>query len=231
MFTKIVSLGNMADSSIWSAQYFSLSQVKTISNYFPLVSIREIVKERKETVNPQEFPFTNYVYVGLENIESSVRTLNQSTMKTGDDVKSTSKLFMSGDILYGRLRPNLNKVFLVDDNIEIGICSTEIIVLVPQERVLPEYLAEVILSDSVRQKAESLTRGASLPRVQVDDFLDIEIPLPAIDTQKEIVEFILYHRNKWHSYRTVVNEIPQFIQDSLFERLYSDKPLLNYIPT
>jgi hypothetical protein len=89
-------------------------------------------------------------------------------------------------------------------------------------------LAEILLSDDVKQRAESLTRGASLPRVQADDFLNIEIPLPDMTTQKEMVDFIRHHRETWFYYRSIVNNVPQHIQSSLFEKLYNDRPLSSY---
>ena len=228
MFIKIIDIDTISTSPIWSAQYFSMAKTNTPNSLFPRVRIQDVVEERKETVNPQSSPYSGYTYVGLENIESNIRTVFMQAEKKGAEVKSTSKLFKNGDILYGKLRPNLNKVYLVDEKIPIGICTTEIIVLIPKNNVLPEYLAEILLSDDVRQRAESLTRGASLPRVQVDDFLNIEIPLPDLETQREMVEFIQQHRDKWFYYRSIVNDMPQHIQNALFERLYNGHPMLAF---
>ena len=229
MFSRVVNFDIISESSIWSAQYFLIPKENTSRSLFPLVRVREVTMERKETVNPQRSPYTDYKYLGLENIESNIRTIYLPNLKTGTDIKSTAKIFSVGDILYGKLRPNLNKVYLVDNSIPIGICSTEIIVLIPQRDILPEYLAEILMSDEVKQRAESLTRGASLPRIQVDDFLNIEIPLPDLTTQREMVDFIQQHRNKWLHYRSVVDNIPKHIQSSLFDKLYNDKPLLAYV--
>ena len=225
MFSRIISFDTIENSSIWSAQYFSKSQEKTPLSSFPTVCIRDVAEERKETVNPQDTPYAEYTYIGLENIESSTRTLFLPTIKKGVDIKSTSKIFRLGDVLYGRLRPNLNKVYLVDDRFPVGLCTTEIIVLVLKKDILSEYFAEILLSEEVKQKAESLTRGASLPRVQVEDFMRIRIPLPDMSVQREIVEFIQTHRKQWNHYRTLVNEVPQFIQNSLYSKLYEDKHL------
>ena len=122
MFSKIVSSDTVFVSSIWSVQYFSIPKSTTSSALFPLVRIRDVAEERKQTVNPQSNQFFDYIYVGLENIESNIRTLSMSALKTGSDIKSTAKLFNKGDILYGKLRPNLNKIFLVDSTIPTGIC-------------------------------------------------------------------------------------------------------------
>ena len=229
MFSGIVNKEAVFASSIWSAQFFSMSTEPSVNALFPITCIRDVASERKETVVPQLEPFSEYSYLGLENIESNIRALILPNNKKGADIKSTSKLFKSGDVLYGRLRPNLNKVYFVDNAMSVGICSTEIIVLTPNNRILAEYLAEVLLSDKVRARAESLTRGATLPRVQADDFLSIEIPLPDMETQKEIVDFIRNHREKWLHYRQAANNIPIHIQNSLHERLYNNKQLSQFV--
>jgi hypothetical protein len=229
MYSNIVDLRIVEKSAIWSAQYFSHAKDDISAGLFPSVRLGDVAVERKQAVNPQSEPYSRYVYIGLENIKSNTRTLAMSNAKSGFDIRSTAKLFMAGDILYGKLRPNLNKVYLVDSSIPAGICSTEIITLIPKDGVLPEYLAEILLSDAVRDKAASLIRGASLPRVQPDDFLDIEIPMPDLSTQKELAAFIQLHRNKWLTYRAAVNSIPEYIQSSLRNRLSTGMPLSDFV--
>ncbi|QLH38562.1 MAG: hypothetical protein HWD60_05810 [Defluviicoccus sp.] len=54
-----------------------------------------------------------------------------------NELKSLSSVFKAGDILYGRLRPYLNKVFRPEFD---GLCSAEFIVLVPNKAIDGGYL-------------------------------------------------------------------------------------------
>lgn len=68
------------------------------------------------------------VYIGLENLEKNTGQLTGEIFHEYSSIKSTKAKFKKGDILYGKLRPNLNKVHLSEYD---GICSTDILVLRP----------------------------------------------------------------------------------------------------
>jgi len=98
-------------------------------------------------------------------------------------MKSTAFHFQPGDVLYGRLRPYLNKVLRAD--IE-GLCSSEFIVLPPQSSFEPQYLAFYLSTDGFVSFANQLNQG-DRPRVSFDQIADHEIPLPPPAEQRRIV--------------------------------------------
>lgn len=74
-------------------------------------------------------------YVGLEHIESNTgRFIGSLDLQS---VKSSTFRFSSEHVLYGRLRPYLNKAFAPDFE---GHCSTEIFPIKPSPDVSREYL-------------------------------------------------------------------------------------------
>src|SRR5438874_9218088 len=87
--------------------------------------LRKLSKPTRPRRNPQEHP--SLPFVGMEQVGSHARRL-LGTLPSSE-VKSTAFHFQPGDVLYGRLRPYLNKVLLAE--IE-GLCSSEFIVLPPQ---------------------------------------------------------------------------------------------------
>jgi type I restriction enzyme M protein len=125
-------------------------------------------------------------YIGLENIVSQLGKLTgQTTYADLIEIKSLKTVFRSGDILYGKLRPNLNKVWHADRD---GICSTDIFALrADQGTVAPVFLAAMLRSSPFNEKVMEQLRGAQLPRVGWGDFSAIEIPLPPLEVQREIV--------------------------------------------
>ena len=81
-------------------------------------------------------------YVGLENISQDTGNLiGETVTENPATIKSLKNEFGPGETLYGKLRPNLNKVWLSDRS---GICSTDIYVIRPkQDNVVPELYAYV----------------------------------------------------------------------------------------
>ncbi len=84
--------------------------------------LNQVVDRISDIVNPKEENGVVH-YVGLENIESQTGVLLRDPQSDFSMIKSNKNVFRRGDILYGKLRPNLNKVHLA--NID-GICSTDI---------------------------------------------------------------------------------------------------------
>lgn len=150
-------------------------------------------------------------YIGLENIVAQHgKITGQTTYADPSEIKSLKTVFVSGDILYGKLRPNLNKVWRADRD---GICSTDIFALrADHEAVDPVFLAAMLRSSPFNEKVMEQLRGAQLPRVGWGDFSAIEIPLPPLDVQREIVAEIEGYQCVIDGARAVLDGYRPYIQ-------------------
>ena len=148
-------------------------------------SVGEICAKVSDSVLPETLNGA-VEYIGLENIVSQIGKIDgQTTYADPSEIKSLKTVFRAGDILYGKLRPNLNKVWRADRN---GICSTDIFALRAHvETVHPIFLETMFRSAVFNAKVMGQLRGAQLPRVGWGDFSALEIPVPPIDVQREIV--------------------------------------------
>jgi type I restriction enzyme M protein len=97
---------------------------------WPLVPVGAVFHKSEQTVLPSSLN-GQVTYIGLENITQNTGEITGSVItETPSDIMSLKNVFKPGNILYGKLRPNLNKVWLADRS---GICSTDIFVLEPRE--------------------------------------------------------------------------------------------------
>ncbi|NLF98960.1 MAG: restriction endonuclease subunit S [Lentisphaerae bacterium] len=121
-------------------------------------------------------------YVGLEHIESNTgRFLGSLDPVT---VKSSTFRFSREHVLYGRLRPYLNKVLLPDF---VGHCSTEIFPLKPNHDLQREFLFYWLLRDATVEQIDATSTGARMPRANITTVLGFEFPLPPLPEQRRIV--------------------------------------------
>lgn len=151
---------------------------------YPMVAIGRVATERRSSADPQQMGEVLVNYLGLENIRSQTGELVNFRRREAQSIKSRSKIFKSENVLFGRLRPELNKVFLAHTPAKEGICSSEFIVLEPfTDRVHPRYLRHILASEFVTRFVSKLTVGAPLPRLSAQDLLSIEIPLPPLEVQ------------------------------------------------
>jgi type I restriction enzyme S subunit len=97
---------------------------------------------------------------------------------------STKASFQKGDVLYGKLRPYLNKVVIAE---RPGFCTTEIIPLRPQKFVAAGYLRLFLRSPHFLRYAAAKNYGMKMPRLGTQDLESAAIPLPPLTEQKRIV--------------------------------------------
>ncbi len=205
VWTTEVLVSELRQRGRWKVDFFSGLVQGQYGNVFPRTVLGNIVSERKETMDPQTCPEDMLNYIGLENIESGTGDLIEFKPKCGKEIRSRSKRFLAGDVLYGRLRPYLNKVFVAQGNVTTGICSGEFYVLVPRQGlVLPNYLRAILASDYVQQNVKCWQTGSALPRLQIEDLLAIEVPLPPVEKQQTYEEFLV---NQNHQRRRLKQEL------------------------
>jgi len=74
--------------------------------------------------------------------------------------------FKKKNVLYAKLRPNLNKVYYAEIN---GICSTDILVLsFDEHKALPRLYTSIMREHWFNKKVLSGIKGAQLPRIGWD---------------------------------------------------------------
>jgi type I restriction enzyme M protein len=157
----------------------------TAVSTWPFVPVGEVFRKSDKTVTPESLkgPVT---YLGLENISQNTGGIAGNIVTdVPSEIKSLKNVFKPRDILYGKLRPNLNKVWLADRE---GICSTDIFVIEPAKgNVESALFAYLFRSDRFNDSVMGQLKGAQLPRIGWQSFAELQIPLPPLEVQKEIV--------------------------------------------
>ena len=144
----------------------------------------EVCEQDRRIVEPGSHVAAALPYLSLEHVESNTgRILRESAETVQDEGKSTTFAFDSRHVLYGKLRPYLNKVALPDFT---GRCTTEIIPLLPADSTDRYYLAWILRRDETVVAAMRQRTGSRMPRADMDDLLSLEIPLPPLEEQKRI---------------------------------------------
>ncbi|WP_296097133.1 restriction endonuclease subunit S [uncultured Agrobacterium sp.] len=124
-------------------------------------------------------------YVGLEQVGQGTGRLLD--IGVSDGLQSIKTRFRAGDVLFGKLRPNLKKTALVDFS---GIASTDILVIRPSERMTPEFAFYRVSSDEAFDYAIKSAAGTKMPRTSWKDMADFEFPLPPLHEQRGIAEIL-----------------------------------------
>ena len=124
--------------------------------------------------------------LNLDMVEQQTGRVIEYKYVGEDDLNGSIIQFDTENVLYSKLRPNLNKVVLPPKD---GFSTSELLPLRPDASVLnKDYLAAFLRSDSFVTWAVSKTAGAKMPRLGTEDLMNAEIPVPSIEQQKKIAE-------------------------------------------
>ena len=103
-------------------------------------------------------------YVGLEHIEKDSGNFTDGFRCKPETLLATKFKFTSRHVLYGKLRPYLNKVALPDFD---GVCTTEILPLIPKDGVLDRgFLSRPFAFATVRKVGEPACFGCESPETR-----------------------------------------------------------------
>ena len=123
------------------------------------------------------------VKIGLENIESFTgRYVDTETMFDSEGVQ-----VRVGDIVYGKLRPYLCKVWLASfDCNAVG----DFYIFRCKDEENTKYILQLFLSHEFTGITNASTYGARMPRVSSSFILSLNFPLPPLAEQHAIVSYL-----------------------------------------
>ena len=175
--------------------------------------VDEVCDRSSATIQPETLDQA-VEFIGLENIVSDEGMLAGITRAPDPrEIKSLKSTFEVGDILYGKLRPNLNKVWLSDRN---GICSTDILVLRPKtHRILPSILATILRTNGFNSQVMAKIRGAQLPRIGWSDFAALEVEVPPVDMQETFAKEIEAEQALVNGNRDLIARLEKKIESAI----------------
>ena len=125
----------------------------------------------------------NLLKIGLENIESG----SGKFVATDKEFEGDGIHFLSGDILFGKLRPYLAKVYLADFR---GKAVGDFFVFRSKGEIKEQFGAKLISSKRFIDVTNSSTYGSKMPRVSWDFISELLIAYPNLEEQTAIANFL-----------------------------------------
>ena len=163
---------------------------QTNKKNWQICCLKDLAKIDRQNISPEELKTKQYTYIGLEHIEKETgRILVDPNSQQDIDLKSNKFFFTNNHVLYGKLRPYLNKVALPDFD---GVCSTDIFPLLPLEGISNKYFLKVLMNTSYFvNMANSQSSGANLPRIGTTALENIKVFKPDYTLQEQFAQKVI----------------------------------------
>lgn len=186
-----------------------------------VVEMKEIAPAKTAKVDPQR---NGEVWnITLDQIESNTGRISNKQYIPISQASQSTNFVNENNVLYSKLRPNLNKVVIAD---EFAIATSEMIPLYPdKERLSAKYLLYFLRSNRFVTWASVNVTGAKMPRTDMKQFWKYSIPLPPLEQQHRIVELLDRAQALIDKRKEQIALMDQLIQ-SLFYDMFGD-PVTN----
>ena len=137
----------------------------------------------KDFITLKTNPSFSDVKIGLENIEGK----SGKFVKTDTEFEGNGIAFKKDDIVYGKLRPYLQKVWIAEFE---GNAVGDFYVFSAKGNAVPTYIKYLFLSDGFTYEVNSSTAGAKMPRVSSNFILTMCYCLPTKTEQHSIATYL-----------------------------------------
>lgn len=185
---------------------------------WPIVKMDEVCEINPETINPTSAnPNQTIFYIDISSIENETgRFLEYNEIVSSKAPSRARRGIRNGDVLLSTVRPNLKAFTLLKNIHDRAVASTGFAVLRARSGVAePAYILASVLSDhAVSQMVGMMEKGA-YPSINQSDVSTIQIPLPPLAKQKEIVAMIESERAIVDSNRVLISRFESRIQATI----------------
>jgi len=185
------------------------------------VKMGEVAYRESKTIKPAEEPTKIFRYLGMEHVDAGQWEEPIYVEVEGAMIKSQALVFYPGMVLYGKLRPYLNKVVIPTAE---GVASTEFVPILPHNNILiPEYLGAYLRSPYFVSYANRNTAGSRQPRLQLEALWGALIPLAPLPDQKRILMYLESLQKKIKTLRQSqfqVNTEIELLENSILEKAF-----------
>ena len=190
--SSLLQLVNFEETNRWDT-LFLLGKIPTLKSKYPLINFSEAIKffnkdsnYKSIRVDSSKFPNEEFRYIGMEHIEKETGRLLDMPFVKGKEIKSQTIKVPKDFIVYGKLRPYLNKYWINETEFENIICSSEFFVFDINRGINKLFFKNVLSSKIIQDQIADKTSGARMPRINEDIFFNLKFPLPPIEIQNEI---------------------------------------------
>lgn len=143
----------------------------------------------KEMVNPTTGEYDDMPHIAPGNIESfSGRILDNVKTVRNEQLISGKFRFRPGDIVYGKINPQLGKYFYARID---GLTSADAYVLNSKNGLIQEFLFSLIQRDDFYNYSVSVSKRSGMPKINRDELNDYCYLAPNEIEQKQIGLFLL----------------------------------------
>jgi type I restriction enzyme S subunit len=186
------------------------------------ISLGEIMAKKSGSVDPSKFPDEVFDLYSIPAFDS-----RQPEVVAGKLIGSTKQIVEPSDVLLSKIVPHIRRSWVVGEAQGRRIIASGEWIVFRSEKIYPNYLRHVLVSDPFHSKFMSTVSGVggSLLRARPAFVEKIKIPLPPLEKQKRIADILDRAEALRAKRRAALAQLDELTQ-SIFYEMFGD-PVTN----
>jgi type I restriction enzyme, S subunit len=179
--------GGRFDPAFYKPEYIQLLEGIRHTYYEKL---SHLVKFSSETWNQKDYFKTDFPYIEISEINLSKGTISNVNQVKILEAPSRAKMIVrKGDLIISTTRPNRGAIAKISENEDFSIASTGFAILrhYDKSKIVPNYLHTILRHRICLAQMEQRSSGGNYPAITQDELGNLNIPIPSISVQQEIV--------------------------------------------
>lgn len=186
---------------------------------WPIVALGEVVKVNAMTIDPSvKYGEKEFVYIDITSVENGTGVVSFDKQIKGVEAPSRARrVVINRDVLLSTVRPNLKAFGYLSNVPENTIASTGFAVLTATNKVVPQFVYYQLFEEYLqKQMIDRMGKGA-YPSINQKDVQELQIPLPSLPAQQEIVAQIEAEQQIVNANKKLIKIYDQKIKDKIAE--------------
>jgi len=179
------------DIVLWDVKRYASEKIK--SDY-PIVKLGLHIQEQSQKVKLFDFPDEEFGILGVNNKIG----IFDAYKENGANINQAYKRMEKGWLAYNPYRVNVGSIGMRTEKHEHEYISPAYVVFSCKETLLPDFLFKLFKTERFNKIINDSTTGSVRQNLTIDVLKTLEVPLPSINTQQQLLE--AYYR------KTVVAE-------------------------
>jgi type I restriction enzyme S subunit len=169
------------DFDNWNVrQYMSV----LFQSKYNITLLKKCIKAETIKIKPFDFPNDNFKILGVNNKTG----LFDNEIKKGSKINQSYKVVKNGFLAYNPYRINVGSIGLKSNKQEYDLISPAYVVFSCLDNLFPEYLFLIFKTNEFNQIIKNNTRGSVRQILAYDILENLQIPLPPLEIQQQLVK-------------------------------------------
>lgn len=175
----------------------NINWLEKIPSHWTEVPLKVVASCNDEVLPESTEPDKQINYVEISDVNSILGIKNVTPMPFSESPSRARRIVRTGDILISTVRTYLKAIAAVQKNSESLVASTGFAVIrTSSNNAISKYLGKLVLTDGFIGEIISRSVGVSYPAINASEIMQIKIPLPQLEEQQKIAQFLDYETAK-----------------------------------